>query len=163
MVNSLIIISNADISGPGGLFDFGATLPIVAFQFLILMIILNIFLYNPLLNILEQRNEYIITNLAEASKLLNEANLLTSDYEQQLTNVRKETQLELSNFQKIYKQVFDIELNICQKSIQPLLESFITELFMDREEILNETDPLIYTLCRIIQLTTSPIGESFNK
>ena len=33
-------------TGAGGLFDFGATLPLVAIQFLILMFILNTILYN---------------------------------------------------------------------------------------------------------------------
>ena len=31
----------------GGLFDFGATLPLVAIEFLLLMFVLNLILYNP--------------------------------------------------------------------------------------------------------------------
>ena len=40
-------------TGAGGLFDFGATLPLVAIQFLILMFILNtnpLILFSPLTN-----------------------------------------------------------------------------------------------------------------
>ena len=44
MVNFSILISNSEVSGPGGLFDIDATLPLVAIQFLVLMIILNIIL-----------------------------------------------------------------------------------------------------------------------
>ena len=44
--------------GAGGLFDFNATLPFLAIQFLILMFVLNTILYNPLLSVINDRNEY---------------------------------------------------------------------------------------------------------
>jgi F-type H+-transporting ATPase subunit b len=52
MINLSILISTSEVSGPGGLFDIGATLPLVAIQFLLLMVILNIILYSPLLAII---------------------------------------------------------------------------------------------------------------
>lgn len=42
MINFSVLISNSEISGPGGLFDFNVTLPLVAIQFILLMVILNI-------------------------------------------------------------------------------------------------------------------------
>ena len=65
MINLSILISSSAVSGPGGLFDFDATLPLVAIQFLLLMVILNIILYNPLLTVIEERKEYILTNLSK--------------------------------------------------------------------------------------------------
>lgn len=47
MMNILILLSSSEVNGPGGLFDINATLPLVAAQFLVLMVILNIILYNP--------------------------------------------------------------------------------------------------------------------
>jgi len=41
MINLSILISSSEVSGPGGLFDIDATLPLVAIQFLLLMVILN--------------------------------------------------------------------------------------------------------------------------
>ena len=41
------------VTGPGGLFDINATLPLVALQFVLLMVILNILLYSPLLTIID--------------------------------------------------------------------------------------------------------------
>ncbi len=58
MINLSILISSSEISGPGGLFDINATLPLVAIQFVLLTIVLNIILYNPLLTIIEERKEY---------------------------------------------------------------------------------------------------------
>jgi len=100
MVNFSILISNSEVSGPGGLFDFNATLPLVAIQFVLLMLILNIILYSPLLAIIEERQEYILNNLAKASEILTQANELTTYYEQELSNVRKESQLLVANGQK---------------------------------------------------------------
>ena len=118
MINLSILISSSEVSGPGGLFDFDATLPLVAIQFLLLMIILNIILYNPLLTIIDERKEYILTNLSKASETLAEANKLTTNYEQELDSVRTEAQLEITNSQKIHKEILEIELNISQKYIK---------------------------------------------
>ena len=49
MINLSILISSSEVSGPGGLFDINATLPLVAIQFIFLMFVLNIVLYNTLL------------------------------------------------------------------------------------------------------------------
>jgi F-type H+-transporting ATPase subunit b len=100
MINLSILISSSEISGPGGLFDINATLPLVAIQFVLLAVILNIILFSPLLTIIEERKEYILTNLGKASEILAEANKLTTEYEQELASVRKEAQLEITNSQK---------------------------------------------------------------
>jgi F-type H+-transporting ATPase subunit b len=58
MSNFLTLIFSSEINGPGGLFDLDATLPLVAIQFVLLMIILNIILYNTVLLVIEERKEY---------------------------------------------------------------------------------------------------------
>jgi F-type H+-transporting ATPase subunit b len=68
-------------------------------QFLLLTVVLNIVLYSPLL-IIEERKEYILTNLGKASEILAEANKLTTQYEEELASVRREAQLEITNSQK---------------------------------------------------------------
>jgi F-type H+-transporting ATPase subunit b len=115
MINLSILISSSEVSGPGGLFDINATLPLVAIQFVLLTVILNIILYNPLLTIIEERKEYILTNLSKASEILAEANKLTEQYEQELASVRKEAQLEITNSQKIHKEILETELNSFSK------------------------------------------------
>ena len=52
MINLSILISSSEVSGPGGLFDINATLPLVAIQFVLLVVLLNILLYSPLLTII---------------------------------------------------------------------------------------------------------------
>jgi len=60
MVNISTLIASSE--GPGGLFDFNLTLPLVAIQFILLMIILNALLYSPLSAVVSERNEFILTN-----------------------------------------------------------------------------------------------------
>ena len=151
MINFSILISSSEVTGPGGLFDINATLPLVAIQFLLLMVILNIILYNPLLTIIEERKEYILTNLSQASKLLAEANTLTNQYEQELNNVRKEAQLEITKSQKIHKEILEVELNISQKYIDNLLDTMTRDLENKKNISLNSLDNIVHSLCLEIE------------
>jgi F-type H+-transporting ATPase subunit b len=155
MVNLSILISNSEMSGPGGLFDIDATLPLVAIQFILLMVVLNILLYSPLLTIIEERKEYILTNLGKASQLLSEANKLTAQYEEELNSVRKEAQLEITNSQKIHKEILEIELNISQKYIDNLLDTITKDLLNKKNMALNSLDEIVQSLCVDIETRLS--------
>lgn len=151
MINFSILISSSEVNGPGGLFDIDATLPLVAIQFLLLMVILNIILYNPLLTVIEERKEYILTNLSKASEILAEANTLTTQYEQELDSVRKEAQSEITNSQKIHKEILEVELNISQKYIDNLLDTITKDLLTKKDIALNSLDEIVQSLCSNIE------------
>lgn len=155
MINLSILISSSEVSGPGGLFDFNLTLPLIAVQFLLLIVLLNIILYSPLLTVIEERKEYILTNLSKASQLLSEANKLTAQYEQELTNVRKEAQLEITNSQKIHKEILEIELKISQKYIDNLLDTIQKDLLAKKNIALNSLDEIVQSLCADIEARLS--------
>jgi F-type H+-transporting ATPase subunit b len=155
MINLSILISSSEVSGPGGLFDINATLPLVAIQFVLLTIILNIVLYNPLLTIIEERKEYILTNLSKASEILAEANKLTQQYEQELTSVRKEAQLEITNSQKIHKEILETELKVSQKYIDNLLDTITKDLLNKKDIALNSLDKIVQSLCVDIETRLS--------
>jgi len=155
MINLSILISNSEVSGPGGLFDINATLPLVAIQFILLVVLLNIILYNPLLTIIEERKEYILTNLGKASELLEEANTLTTQYEQDLNNIRKEAQLEIINSQKIHKEILEIELDISQKYIDNLLDTIQRDLLSKKNIALSSLDDIVQSLCTDIETRLS--------
>jgi F-type H+-transporting ATPase subunit b len=155
MINLSILISSSEVSGPGGLFDFNATLPLVAIQFLLLTFVLNILLYTPLLTVIEERKEYILTNLGKASEILAEANQLTTQYEQELNSVRKEAQLEITNSQKIHKEILETELNISQKYIDNLLDTIQKDLLSKKDIALSSLDDIVQTLCADIETRLS--------
>lgn len=147
MVNFSILISNSEVSGPGGLFDFNATLPLVAIQFVLLMLILNTVLYSPLLTIMEERKEYILNNLAQASEILTQANEVTTYYEEELSRVRKEGQSLVIEAQKIHKEILDLELETSQSYLDKLLDTIIEDL-MDKQKVaLSSLDTIVQSLC----------------
>jgi len=133
----------------GGLFDFGATLPLVAVEFLLLMFILNLILYNPLVNLINNRNDYILDNLANASSTLTKADKLTTEYETELKATKKQAQQEVVQSQKIQKQSFEIELNLSQKYIDALLEKILGNFAKTKETIFEklESDKVVDSLC----------------
>jgi F-type H+-transporting ATPase subunit b len=150
MVNLSILISDS-VEGPGGLFDIGATLPLVALQFVLLAFVLNSLLYTPLLTIISERNDSIVNNLANAFQTLTIANELTTQYEQELSSVRKEAQLEIGKSQKIHKEILDIELDISQKYIDSLLDKVTIDFNNKKDDVLNNLDNQIKLLTSQIE------------
>jgi len=146
MNNQMFIVLAAEEKG--GLFDFGATLPIVAIEFLVLLFVLNLILYSPLTNMINTRNEYILDNLSQASEILAEATELTTQYETELKATKKQAQLEIAESQKIQKQSFEVELNLSQKYIDTLLQKILSNFATTKETIFSnlESEKVVDTL-----------------
>lgn len=133
MINQIYILLAKESAG--GLFDFGATLPFIAVQFLLLMFILNLILYSPLIKLVNQRNEYILDNLGNATIYLEDAQYITKRYEEKLASVKVETQQEIEKTQKLQKENFALSLQVVQKYLNFLLDKFTTNL----NQTLNDT------------------------
>jgi len=121
----------------GGLFDIGATLPLVALQFLILMIILNLILYKPLISLVNKRNENILDNLSKASEIILITSNMTNKYEESLLSTKKEAKQSITELQKIQKEKFDIELNLSQKSIEIVIQKILENFNIKKQKALN--------------------------
>jgi len=155
MVNLSLIISNSEITGPGGLFDFDATLPLVMVQFLLLIVILNAILYQPLLTIIDERKNYVLSTLSQASELLTQTNELLMAYEQEVNTVRKQAQSEITNSQKIHKEKFERELNSSQEAIDSVLSLMILDLSVKKTISLNSLETIVQFLCTEIETRLS--------
>ena len=151
MINLSLLMSSTEIEGPGGLFDFDATLPLVAIQFILLMIILNTILYSPLINIIEERQEFILTSLNGAYETLAKANKLTKQYQEELDGVKKEAQLDIANSQNLYKEILEMELTISKKNIDSLLSTVTDDLDKLRSSALKNLDQEVQSLYSDIQ------------
>ena len=141
-MNEQIFILLAEETEKGVLFDIGATLPLVAIQFLMLMFVLNILLYNPLLTLVNERNEYVLDNLNKASEMTLAAKELNIKYESELIITKKEAKLEITELQKLQQEKFNTELKISQKNIESLiqtvLENFNNKKFITLNNLENE-------------------------
>jgi F0F1-type ATP synthase membrane subunit b/b' len=71
---------------------------------------------------------------------------LTTQYEQELDSVRKEAQSEITNSQKIHKEILEIELNISQKYIDNLLDTITKDLLDKKNTAFNSLDTIVQSL-----------------
>ena len=74
--------------GAGGLFDFNATLPLMAIQFVLLTVVLTFIFYKPVSKVLDDREAYISGNLTQASEKLIKADELYKQYDEQLKTAK---------------------------------------------------------------------------
>jgi F-type H+-transporting ATPase subunit b len=136
----------------GGLFDFDGTLPLIGIQFLIFMFLLNTILYTPLLNVINERNQYINKNLAQASIILTQANKLTKQYEDQLLKARRKAQLEIASVQKVHKTILEMEIKSSQKIFDNYLIKILNNLKIEKSRILSSLEKEINSLTNEIMV-----------
>ena len=91
--------------GAGGLFDFNATLPLMAIQFILLTVVLTFVFYKPVGKVLEERETTISTNLADASDKLLKADELYKQYDEQLKTARSNAQSVIAKSEKEAKPI----------------------------------------------------------
>jgi F-type H+-transporting ATPase subunit b len=97
--------------GAGGLFDFNATLPLMAIQFILLTVLLTFVFYKPVRKVLEERETTISINLADAYY-----NLLEADERYKLSDVeiktaRRNAQLIIAKSEQEAKDILASEIN----------------------------------------------------
>ena len=95
----------ATTEGAGGLFDFNATLPLMAIQFILLTVVLTFVFYKPVAKLLDERETSISTKLAEASDKLLKADELYKQYDEQLKEARSNAQSVIAESEKEAKEI----------------------------------------------------------
>jgi F-type H+-transporting ATPase subunit b len=94
----------------GGLFDFGPTLPLIVIQFLVLLFVLNIILYNPLITLLEKRASNIVSQLTAASEILATGNDLIESYNNTLKTARTQSKENIALLDQEQSKLYDATL-----------------------------------------------------
>ena len=84
--------------GAGGLFDFNATLPLMAIQFILLTVVLTFIFYKPVAKVIDDRETYINGNLTQASDKLIKADELYKQYDEQLKTARVNAQSVIAKY-----------------------------------------------------------------
>ena len=76
----------------GGLFDLDATLPLMAVQVVLLTFLLNSLFFRPVGKVVEDREGYISTSLADAKQKLEQVQRLEAELAEQLKGARQSAQ-----------------------------------------------------------------------
>ncbi|WP_114994654.1 F0F1 ATP synthase subunit B' [Synechococcus sp. UW179A] len=76
----------------GGLFDLDATLPLMAVQVVLLTFLLNSLFFRPVGKVVEDREGYITTSLADSKQKLEQVQRLEAELTEQLRGARQAAQ-----------------------------------------------------------------------
>jgi len=87
-MTSLVLFGAAE----GGLFDFDATLPLMAVQVVALTFILNALFFKPVGKVVEEREGYVTNSRSQAKEKLAEVQKLEEDLKNQLKAARQAAQ-----------------------------------------------------------------------
>lgn len=139
------------------MFDFDATLPVMAVQFLLLAALLNVIFYKPLTKALDDRDNYIRMNNLEAGERLAKAQRMTKEYEQQLAEARRQSQTIVAVAQTEAQKVTANKIAEAQKEAQAQREQAALEIQQQKQEALRSLEQQVDGLARqILQKLLGP-------
>lgn len=140
------------------MFDFDATLPLMAVQFLMLAALLNVVFYKPLTKAIEDRNDYIRSNETEAKERLAKAESLARQYEKELAETRKQYQATIAAAQADAQKIAAQKIAEAQQEAQIQREQVQRELDQQKQEALSSLEQQIDSLSR--QILEKLLGSS---
>jgi len=143
--------------GAGGLFDFNATMPLMALQFILLTIVLTFTFYKPINGLLEERETLISSNLATASDKLVKADELYKEYDLQLKTAKTEAQSIVAESEKEAKQIVASEIDQARKDAANLIARTNRELDTQKSLALEKLETQIEELS--LQITDKLLGK----
>lgn len=132
------------------MFDFDATMPLMAVQFLLLAVLLNAIFYKPMTKVLDDRDNYIRTNETQARERLSKAEMLAKQYEEQLANARRQSQNLIAIAQDDAKKIGATKIAEAQKEAQAQIEQAQSEIDRQKQEAMQSLEEQVDSLSRQI-------------
>jgi len=139
------------VEGAGGLFDFNATLPLMAIQFILLTVVLTFVFYKPVSKVLDERENYISGNSTQASEKLLTADALYKQYDEQLKNARINAQSIVAKSEKEAKDTVADEIAQARTDAAKLIEKTNTELEAQKSLALEKLETQVDELSQLIK------------
>jgi F-type H+-transporting ATPase subunit b len=139
------------VEGAGGLFDFNATLPIMALQFILLTVVLTFVFYKPVAKVIEDRDTMINNNLTEASAKLLKADQLYKQYDEQLKSARSNAQLIIAESEKEAKEIVAKKIDKAKDDASKLIQQTNTELESQKSLALQKLETQVDELSDLIK------------
>jgi len=124
--------------GAGGLFDFDATLPLMAVQVVILTFILNSLFFKPVGKVVEEREGYVNTSRAEAKRKIAEVQKLESDLKNQLKEARIAAQKVIIEAEQDSENLYKEALSLATSEANSSREDARREIDSQRDKALNQ-------------------------
>ena len=122
----------------GGLFDFDATLPLMAAQVVLLTFILNALFFRPVGRVVEEREDYVLTSQTDAKQKLAEVEKLETDLRSQLKEARKSAQKVITEAEEDSDRLYKEALALANSEANASKENARLEINSQRESALNQ-------------------------
>jgi len=122
----------------GGLFDFDATLPLMAVQVVVLTFILNALFFKPVGKVVEEREGYVTTSRAEAKEKLSQVEKLEADLRNQLKEARQAAQKVISEAEADSANLYKEALALATAEANASRENARKEIDVQRDSALNQ-------------------------
>lgn len=150
MTHWITLLAVETVEKEGGLFDLDATLPLMALQFLLLVLILNATFYKPLSKAIDERDEYIRNNQLQAKERLSKTEQLASQYEQELAAARRQAQKIIADAQEAADKMAAEKIAVAQKEAQAQKEQASQEIEQQKQQALASLEQEVDALSRQI-------------
>ena len=137
--------------GAGGLFDFNATLPLMALQIILLSVVVTWVFYKPVSKVIDDREAYINGNLTTAAEKLIKADELYNEYDEQLKTARVNAQAIIAQSEKEAKDVVTQEINEARKDASALIERTNKDLEAQKTVALEKLEEQVDELSQLIK------------
>jgi len=137
--------------GAGGLFDFNATLPLMALQFILLTVVLTFIFFKPVSKVIDERETYISENLTQASEKLIKADELYKQYDEQLKTARVNAQSIIAKSEKEAKDVVALEISQARDDAAKLIDRTTKDLEAQKSLALEKLETQVDELSQLIK------------
>lgn len=132
------------------MFDFDATLPLMAVQFLLLVALLNIVFFKPLTKVVEDRNDFIRGTEADAKERLAKSEALAKQYETELAESRRAYQSAIVTAQAEANKIASQKIAAAQQEAQQQREQTQKELDQQKAAAMQTLEQQVEALSREI-------------
>jgi F-type H+-transporting ATPase subunit b len=136
----------AETTAEGGLFDIDATLPLMALQFLILMAVLNSLFYKPLGKAIDQRTDYVRNNLKNARELKEKSEMLATQYDNELRDVRRQSQDIIAKAKAEAEKISASKIQEAQQEVAAKKQQAAEEIEAQKAEAMQSLEQQVDSL-----------------
>lgn len=120
------------------MFDFDATLPLMAIQFVLLTLVMNALFFKPMSKIIGEREDFIRSSKTGGRDRIEKANQLAQQYEQDLAETRREAQAIIAAAQDEAKKISASQVAEAQQQVQAELMQVQQELEAQKQTAMSQ-------------------------
>jgi F-type H+-transporting ATPase subunit b len=128
------------------MFDFDATLPLMAVQFILLVVILNAIFFKPLTKVIEDRADLIRSSQMGAKEGLEQVNAITAQYEKELAESRRQYQSVIAKAQAEAQKLASEQIAAAQAEAVAQREQVTQELAVQKVSAMAELEKQVDSL-----------------